>query len=82
MRALTKAGIVTALTAALALPTAATAVADEQVRPRAVSMCGSFFADYWDRGQCEQVGQAGLGTRWWAYVCEEDVLDWNLYVCY
>ncbi|MGX7826997.1 hypothetical protein ACTG9Q_18080 [Actinokineospora sp. 24-640] len=83
MKALTKAGIVAALTATLALPTAAAAMADEQVRPRAVSMCGSYYAGYWDRAQCEQIGQAGVGTgRWWAYVCEEDVFDWNLYVCY
>jgi hypothetical protein len=83
MNALAKTGLVAALTAALALPAAVSASAETErpTRPR-LMMCDTFYADYWERRDCEEAGKAGLGVEWWNYTCEEDWLDWNLYVCY
>lgn len=83
MKALTRSGIVAALTAALVLPTSLSAGAETEraERPR-LMMCDTFYADYWEKKDCEKAGRAGLGVEWWAYTCEEDWVDWNLYVCY
>ncbi|GGS41147.1 hypothetical protein GCM10010171_39700 [Actinokineospora fastidiosa] len=78
-----KTWITAAMTAALALPTSVSAIADAEpsAQPRRL-MCDTFYGSYWTRQDCETVGYSGLGTSWWAYQCEEDWAGWSLYVCY
>lgn len=82
MKALLKVGAAVAMATALALPMAGAATAEVERPLPARAMCDDFIADYWERQQCEQAGRAGLGVEWRHYTCEEDWLDWNLYVCY
>jgi hypothetical protein len=39
-----------------------------------------FYDDYWTKAECERVASWGKANRGWTItVCQESLLDWDLY---
>ena len=76
------AGVATPAGGAMSAPAAAQAAPPPAVVEADTAMAaGEFYDDYWSRNDCINTGQWLVRTgQYRHFVCEEDWLDWNLYV--